>query len=69
MELSNKQAVDKFECERCGRAVAPDEEVYDVAISPTTAAEVQSEESEWDPVWETYICKDCFNAVFTWEIK
>jgi hypothetical protein len=65
MKLSNKQAAEEFKCERCGKQIPADspEEIYDVAIGPTTVAEVLSEENEFNPVWEFIVCGGCFNEI------
>jgi hypothetical protein len=48
-------------CEACGRVLEDVEVVIDVAISITTAGEVQREEHEWNPEHEGYVCLACWN--------
>ena len=48
-----------MKCDGCGKEVMSEEPVMDVAVSITTAGEVDAEANEWDPQLEGYVCREC----------
>lgn len=48
-----------MKCDGCGRMLNAEEPVMEVAISLTSAGEVDAKVNEWDPRLKGFVCREC----------